>query len=469
MKKLNLQSSRILKAGLIIVLVAFMSSCEKWIDPELNNDPAAPIDVPMSLLIPAIQLDIGYNNFGNDVVRPTNIWMQMFDGVARQSYTQARYQVTSADVNNLWGSIYTTQLMNAKILMAKAYDEGSPYNAGVGEVLTALVLGMATDLWGDIPYSDALKGEENVLEARFDTQEQIYDSIFALLDRAIVNLDPANENPIDIEGDVFYEGNHYAWRRAAHSLKARHLLQLSKRNGNQAYVDALAEVASGFRYGGDNLECPFAATNQNPIFQMMEQRSGDLVMCSTLLNEMNATGDPRIAMYYAEDDDGNITGSDPGSENDAASHPGDWIAGQTASTHLMTYAELKFIEAECLLQTGDADGAADAYIEAVTESLHQISGAASDAAWLANNIENEDGTTITLQKIIMQKRHALVGQLQPYNDWRRTGIPALTLASGATLTAVPQRYPYSQDEGIYNPDNVPVIGSLIDPVWWAQE
>ncbi len=132
-------------------MVAFMSSCETWIDPELNVDPAVPSDVPMSLLIPTIQLDIGYNSLGNDVVRTTNIWMQIFDGVARQSYTQGRYQLTAADVNNLWGSIYTDQLMNAKILIEKAEDQESPYNAAVGQILTACALGIATDLWVTFP------------------------------------------------------------------------------------------------------------------------------------------------------------------------------------------------------------------------------------------------------------------------------------------------------------------------------
>ena len=52
MKKFKLQTSRIVKAVLIIVLVAFISSCESWIDPEINVDPTAPDDVPMSLLMP---------------------------------------------------------------------------------------------------------------------------------------------------------------------------------------------------------------------------------------------------------------------------------------------------------------------------------------------------------------------------------------------------------------------------------
>jgi hypothetical protein len=344
MKKFNLKTSRIVKAGLIVVLVAFMSSCDTWIDQEINVDPAAPADVPMSLLIPTIQLDIGFSLMGNMVVRTPNIWMQLFDGVARQSFTQGRYQLTAADVNNLWGNIYTQQLMNAKILIAKAEEQQSPYNAAVGQILTAYTLGVTTDLWGSIPYSDALQGEENVLKATFDTQEQIYASIHSLLDAAIANLGkPATENLIDIEGDVYYDGDPDAWLNAARAIKARHTLQLSKRNGN-AYADALA-LTDAFSSNADNMICPFAASNQNPLFQFMEQRAGDLVMCSTLLNEMEASSDPRIPFYYGDDADGGISGSDPGSENDAASLLGTHLAGQTAPAYLMTYGELKFIEA----------------------------------------------------------------------------------------------------------------------------
>jgi hypothetical protein len=78
-----------------------------------------------------------------------------------------------------------------------------------------------------------------------------------------------------------------------------------------------------------------------------------------------------------------------------------------------------------------------------------------------------DETSITLEMIMMQKRHALVGQAQLFADWRRTGIPTLDLAIGATKTEIPRRLPYPQDETIYNP-NVPSIGSIIDPVWWDE-
>jgi hypothetical protein len=87
---------------------------------------------------------------------------------------------------------------------------------------------------------------------------------------------------------------------------------------------------------------------------------------------------------------------------------------------------------------------------------------------MAANIDNISAGSLTLEDIIMQKRLATVGQVQPFSDWRRTGIPTLDLVIGATKTEVPRRFPYAQNAIIYNPDNVPSIGSIIVPVWWDE-
>ncbi|MCK4993299.1 MAG: SusD/RagB family nutrient-binding outer membrane lipoprotein, partial [Bacteroidales bacterium] len=465
MKKVNFITHKILKVGLIALLITLMASCETWIDPEMNIDPDAPGDVPMSLLIPGIQQNMGFVLLGNDVVRTTNIWVQIYDGVERQSHTHARYQLTSANVGNPWSSIYTEILMNAKILEEKAVEEESPYNAGVSKVMTAYTLAITSDVWGDIPYSDALQGGDNILKPLFDTQEQIYTSIFSLLDGAIADLsqDPAN-NLIDIDGDVIYGGDETAWLNAARAIKARAELQLSKKNGAAAYNNALALV-DAFSSNGDDMEVPFEGSQPNPLYQFMEQRT-DIRMCQTFLDELEATSDPRIPFYAAEDGDGNYTGSVPGGENAAASYPGDYQAAIDAPTVLISYAELKFIEAEAALQTGAAVRAAAAFKAGVAASILKVTGDANQD-WLDTNIETVDENSITLEMIMMQKRHALASELQPYSDWRRTGIPNLSMAIGSTKTEIPRRYPYPQDEIIYNP-NVPSIGSIIDPVWWDQ-
>ncbi len=444
--------------GLVLVLTLFLSSCDKWIDTEINIDPDAPADVPMNLLLPGIQQSIGYNMLGNNAVRTNNIWMQLFDGTERQSFTEARYQLTPADVNNLWNSIYTEMLMNSTVLMAKAELEESPQNLGAAETLIAATLGMSTDLFGAMPYSDAFKGGENVLTPVFDSQQEIYNSIFGLLDAANSNL--GSSDPIGIDGDVIYDGSASKWQKAANSLKARHKLQLSKVNGTAAYTEALAAASAGFTSNSDDMEVPFEAANKNPIYQFLDER-GDIRMNKTLLDMMDAQSDPRIPFYYAEDADGNYTGSSPGSENASASEPGPYNASEDSPTVIMSYAELKFIEAECYLMLGQAANAQAAYEAAVAASVLRVTGSAN-TAWLDANI---NGVTADLQMIIEQKYIALFSTNQPYADWRRTGYPVLSLAAGAKTSEIPRRFPYGQSEITYNGANVPSV-VITDRLWW---
>jgi hypothetical protein len=430
----------------------------------MNIDPDRPVDVPMSLLVPGIQQAMGFTLMGNSSVRPVDMWVQIFDGVSRQSHTEGKYTLTPADANDLWENLYTQILDNADILMNKAIAEGSPHNEGLAKVLTAYSLAIGSDLFGDVPYSNALKGTQNILTPEYDSQQEIYNSIFSLLDEAVTDLGSAEE-PIGIIGDVIYDGDADAWINAARAIKARAELQLSKRNGADAYTRALALV-DAFESNADDMEVPWENANNNPIFLFMQDRN-DIRMSQTLLDEMEATSDPRIPFYFAPDADGGISGSSPGSENENASGPGVFIAGQTAPSNMMTYTELKFIEAEAALMTGADQRAVDAYKEAVAASLEKVTGEV-DADWMAANIDIESAGSLTLEKIIMQKRHATVGQVQPFCDWRRTGIPTLDLVLGATKTEVPRRLPYPQNEIIYNADNVPSIGSIIVPVWWDE-
>lgn len=463
MKKLNFKFHKIIKVGLILVLITFISSCD-WIDPEMNIDPDRPVDVPMALIVPGIQQTMGFALMGNSSVRTVDMWVQILDGVSRQSHTEGRYILTPADANDLWENLYTQALINSKILMEKAVEEASPHNEGLAKVMTAFSLSIGTDLYGDMPYSDALKGTENVLTPLFDTQEQIYNSIFSLLDEGIANLG-SELDEIGISGDVIYGGDATAWINGARALKARAELQLSKRNGATAYNNALA-LTDAFDSNGDDMEVPWETANKNPLYTFMVDR-GDVRMSQTLLDELEANSDPRIPYYFALNADDEIVGSIPGSENEDASGPGDFFAGATAPSILMSYAELKFIEAEAALMTSDGQRAVDAYKAGVAASLEKVTGDV-DADWMAANIDFETAGSITLEKIIMQKRFATVGQVQPFSDWRRTGIPTLNMVIGSSKTEIPRRYPYAQNAVIYNPDNLPSVGSIIVPVWWDE-
>jgi len=463
-KKKMKNLKNIIKKPILVVqtLVLLFVSCDAWIDHDINVDPDSPSDVPMNLLLPAVQQTIGYVLLGNDAVRTTNIWMQQFDGVDRQSYTTARYQLNAGDTGNLWASIYSTGLQNLKIMIDKAGTEGqeSPNYAGAGKVLTAATLGITTDLFGDIPYSEAFQGAANLTPV-YDSQEDIYNSIFSLLDEAVVDLS-STTNAFSLTGDVSYAGSLAKWKKAAYSIKARHLLQLSEVNGNAAYTDALAAVANGFTSNADDMKVPFDSNDKNPIFQFMEQRT-DIRMASTFVDMLKANDDPRLPYFVAKDAAGNYTGSVINSQNALASKPGDYVAGASAPTFIMTYAELKFIEAECRLMKTPSDiaGAQTAYEAAVAASVLRVTGSAN-TAWLDANI---NGDPVTMEKIMTQKYINSFGTNQAWADFRRTGYPDLELAPDAVIPQIPTHYPYPQSELNYNAANVPPA-TLATKVWW---
>jgi hypothetical protein len=452
--------------GFVFITALMLISCDKWIDTDKNINPDAPADVPMNLMMPAIQQAMGYNLSGNDLVRTTNIWMQQFDGVDRQSYTEARYQLTPADDNNIWNAAYTSLFMNSSILISKAENtEGkySPYNAGIGRVMLATSLGVMTDLFGDMPVREALRGNQNVLKPKFDTQQKIYDTLKVILDKAIVDLGKASaENLVAVKGDVIYAGDVAKWKRAAFSIKARNAIQLSRVNTTSAYNDALTAAASGFTSISDDMRVPWESANHNPIFQFMEQR-GDVRMGATMVDMMKATSDPRLPFYVAKDASGNYTGCVIGTQNGNASSPGAYIAGATASSMIMSYAELKFIVAEASFMTSKLTEAKAALLDAVKASVTRVTGSSTfDQVWYDTNIGSK---TLTLELIMQQKYLATFGTNQAYADYRRVGLPVIPIHPGGVLPAIPTRYPYPQDEISYNGANVPNV-AISDKLWW---
>jgi hypothetical protein len=137
----------LIKLGTIILLAVFISSCEKWIDPKINEDPDSVVDVPYNLLLPAIEVDIAYVIGGMDSRGVAGMWVQHVSGQARQAATMGKnYNLTEADVNNMWNSLYNGSMMDLTIFIEKTGTENRQAR-GVGKVLMAYTLGTATDLF----------------------------------------------------------------------------------------------------------------------------------------------------------------------------------------------------------------------------------------------------------------------------------------------------------------------------------
>ena len=451
---MKFSTMNIFKSNHLVLLLLGMltlSSCKKGYFYDTINDDPSQLQKPVpSNLLPGIIQSTGYL-WGGDASRFPSEFMQQTTGAANQSVLASNYEVSADDVDNMWtGGLYGGGIMNnanALINVATTAKEG--HYAALGKILMALNLGLTTDFWGDVPYTEAFLGKAN-LQPKYDTQQSIYSTIDQLLSDAITSLNASDGSAFQPgSDDILYNGDLPSWVRFAHSLKARFYIHLVKKDPSN-YAKALAEIPLGFA-AGESAAVKFAASSvssENPWAQFNEQR-GDIAFTGTIYDKLKAANDPRLTTYQTIDDNGAISlGPLYGSEN--------------SPVYLMSYDELKFIEAEAQLGgNSNTAAAATAYNAAVSANLTRTVGSDTYAATVSKT-----AATITLNDIMTQKYFALFLSPEVWTDWRRTGLPVLVAPAGSALSgALPRSLPYPSGEERYN-SNAPKNTSLLRRVWW---
>ncbi|SMO56244.1 SusD/RagB family nutrient-binding outer membrane lipoprotein [Solitalea koreensis] len=449
---------------LTIVFIA-ITSCQDKLD-EYAMNPNAPAVASAPLLLSATEVSTFAAQTG-DIARVTSLFDQHVAGTNFQYATYARYIYNEGDVLNNWQTIYAGALINAKTLL-DTYGAGSPYYDGIGKILYAINLGTATDLWGDVPDTDGFNGKEGSYSVKYDTQEQIIARIQTMLDEAIADFakTPSDNLFVPANDDIIFGGNILFWKRAAYIVKARYANRLSQidpaGSANQA-LTFLAAADLTAKETGDMKALFFNVnTNFNQWAAFQSNRGGYIQMGEVFINLMKAGNDPRLPFFATKDAAGGYSGTPVNDQvTVSTSKFGPGIASNTSPLPMVTYSEAKFIEAEANLRLGNAGAAAAAYNEAIKASLRSVTGA-EDPTFVANFAS---ATSVTLQQIITQKYIALFTQIEPYNDWRRTGFPVLVPNSNGQPPQIPLRFPTSIDERLYNPQAV-VTNDLSVPVWW---
>ncbi|MBU3678348.1 MAG: SusD/RagB family nutrient-binding outer membrane lipoprotein [Candidatus Kapabacteria bacterium] len=439
--------------GFCSALLVVLTACDTWIDPKINVNPNTPETAAYSVVLPTVQAGMAYV-MGGDFGRYTSVLNQQNTGVDRQHLGIYNYQFTESDVNNAWSTMYTGPMNDLAILIERAKADGAPHYQGVFQVLMAYGMITMSDLWGDIPYSEALSGAKNP-EPKYDTQESIYTAVNAMLDDAIKNLGAATSNLKPGSDDLMYGGKTASWVKAANSLKARMAIHLVNRS-NQAAAGALAAAAAGIASNAEDFQFTFGAleTEGNPWYQFTTQRDGDLTFGVKLSEIMMATKDPRGPIFAVADSNSAVSGT---------SRMNEFYAGIGSAVPFLTYAEMKFIEAEANSRLGNAAAAHAAYVAGITASM-QRSGVAPTAitAYLAQPSVDPGSDKLTLDNIMTQKYIAMYTQPESWSDWRRTGFPTLAPTTGTTI---PRRFPYAQYERLYN-SKMPAGKTINDRVWW---
>lgn len=453
--------------AMLAASILCLSACTGDFD-EINTNNNSPSTGSADLFLPhGIQSAVDLQSGGS-------LGMDIGEGFsqhwARIQYTDIDQYTVSSDVYTAgWLGFYIESLADYQRIYKISEETGNTNYKAVAVILRSWVFSLLTDVYGDIPYTDALKGLEGTLLPKYDAQKNVYAGLIAELKTAGESIDVANTT-MPVAGDILFAGNMLKWKKFANSLSLKLLSRMI--NKADAPIDVKAEITrilnDPAKYPvmtsvADNIQLNYLdiTNNQNPVNVNRKTRD-DHRISATIVNKLAAMNDARLPVYANLPADGGTYKGVPNglSSSDAAvlgltktSKVGNYFVAATAPGVIMTYSELLFLKAEFAYNgVASAGTTATNYAAAITASFAQYKLDAPTAYIAANALKGGvDGYT----QIMEQKWIALFGQgLEAWTEFRRTGIPALLPpARNTNQNVIPTRLPYPGSEESLNVAN----------------
>lgn len=472
-----------------LLLLTTLSSCSNLFE-EINTNPNAPIDVQPSLLLRQVLFDYGeqmsYEGFVAGNLLGQQAAMIDFNLFDRHSLTEPQFG------GNPWPILYTN-LRDNEIMLQKALDNPTlAVYEGPGRILKAYLAMAATDLFGDVPYSEALSGKSGNVTPVYDQQQDIYtgpEGILANLDQAILAIDNYS-GTLSLDGDILFDGALESWKRFANSLKIKALIRIS--DVENVSVELQRIYDSGLYLKTNQQNAAFDFTNSAPNnFRMALARTGDFnlfIMSETMEEILTELDDPRQGIWFRP------------TQNDALAYAG-LLNGPDASQLSISVADYSLTGTVFREETGRLD----ANFLTAWETVFLLAEAAETGLIFANSKSlYEQGVTLAFEywqtvlpdeylstgaaayklngadpfeQIMTQKW--LANMTNGYEGWieyRRTGFPVLkAISSSLNDNLIPVRLPYPADEQALNSTNFNQASattndnSVNSKVWWDVE
>jgi len=496
--------------GCFLATALLFSSCKDLDETNINPNGVEASEVNPNLIMPTVLTETAklYNQLG----------YQDIAGVVQ--HTQKDAWFTSHNDydwsgSQSWDSYYGI-LRNNQLLLNRAEATGLTFHQGVGLVMKCFVFGLIADLWGDAPYSQALLGDSDdpqYMTPAYDQQADIYHGILTDLETAnqLLSGNASDYQGIDASADVYFNGNPDAWRRFANSLALRYYMRLSVKEPDYAKTGIAKIVNDAGQYpiitsADQDVTMAYLGTSSNnswPSNTEIDDTGGSnfrrLKMCSTLIDELQALNDPRLAIWankvqiplvvdaslptgsdYIEngkrylspdvvgstkiDTDPDYVGMPPSYSSLPSSYNLNPTPGQTSynphvsflndiyqkasgallKARLLSAAEVNFILAEAALNGWISSDAQNHYEAGVQASLDTWGVSSSYATYIqqANVRFNRTQEQIITQKWIASWTAAT----EAWFDYRRTGFPVLQAGPNALRSALPLRFYYMEAE-----------------------
>ncbi|MGK0254044.1 MAG: hypothetical protein ACI9OE_001531 [Mariniflexile sp.] len=448
---------------LLFLTIILVQSCSKLVE-DINNDPNNQTQSAYQNILTGAEVGNMLFQSGENARRAC-IFAGQYTGTDRQHLGFDQYSVTTSDFDGLWNDGFVDALRNAIVTEEAAIrDNAGAITFGITQVLQAQAFGTLASLYGDIPFDEAVN--EEFPNPMFENQQSVYSKIQILLDRAISNLQQGTGRPAS-GSDIYFDGSPQAWIDNAYTLKARFYMHAKD------YAKAYTAAQNGISSLNNSMNGPHGTasegSNLNYQFFAIEVRQSDLIVSSFMSGLMDATS-PTYRGNSKTDERGRngyyFTTNSLGVQPNII----DGYAAQSAPSFLVTYQENLLILAESGFRANGFDNgltrlnnfrgfmAAGGYLTNVNASNIKYD-AYTTSDFASGGIENIDGISsdnALLREILQERYITLFGQIEAFNDTRRTENESLVRVPivpnvGSVL---PQRFIYPQSE-IDRNSNVP--------------
>ncbi len=514
---------KILKIFLTAITVLTITNCDNGFE-ELNQDPNS-----------ALQLDPG-PKLTNTLLRTAGDRFENWRGNLIYSSTMIQHMSATGGVwagdkylyNAQWSGAwfergYGDMVKSVEDLLSQlqtnADGEFSEEMVSIVRILRVFIYHKITDLYGDVPYSEAGKGFiSGIFRPKYDPQSEIYADMLNELAEATAGLGTGASQLGS--ADILYQGSQEKWKRFGYSLMLRLGLRLIKVDPAASQQWAQRAIDGGVMQSNDDIayieHTLVDGLNRNGNGQVFSA-DGDSRLSDTFVNILN--GDPRLTIYGSLPEDTGETDADgnailrteaermdpimqrglpnglnadgllalTGETNDQAYTEANRliITGEDAPYFFQTYAEVEFMLAEAALRWGIAGGdPATHYNNGVTAAMKFLALYGENAIISDSDIAdylttNPYNPAIGLEQINTQYWVCtFLNDIESYANWRRTGFPVLTpvnFPGNESNGQIPRRLRYFEREQTANPQNYQEAITRQGPdqfttrIWWDVE
>ena len=408
----------------------------------------------------------------------------------------------------LWERGYPQQVKNVEDIIHQLNKEGdSGTNMGIAKIVRVFIYHRLTDLYGDVPYSEAGKGyTEGLLKPKYDAQQDIYMDMLSQLESAVGQISGDSDMG---SADVVFGGNAAKWKAFGNSLMLRLAMRLTAADAATAQAWAVKAIGAGTMTSNDHIAAIAHGdgTNVQNGHGQVFQADRSARISTSFMSRMD--GDPRKTRLFMRRSDGSqavanligmkngLTGDGytdldgktvpPVGDNSIYAEPATAIQSLKAPMVMQTYAEVEFLKAEAAIRgwiSGDDKAHYEAGVTAAMKMLSQLypdMTAITDAeiaTFLAGPGAYKAGGSVAerWEQVMDQYWIATyMNEYEAYSNWRRSGFPAISPTRHPNSVTNGQfmiRMLYPTSESVNNADSYSAAiarqgaDEYTTPVWW---